>query len=144
MINQYSFGNNPVVLAKKSITAYLVPMGIWFIVWAVASSASGFLSLLFLAIGIMIAMHIRSYTLFVDEEGVWVFKGIFPWSKGIYGVKWRDFGEAVFFLNPVSWSLKSYTVHVSNKFKQENEIVLKNMHNGDIAVSQINEMFMNF
>ncbi len=142
MINQYSFGNNPVVLAKKSITAYLVPMGIWFIVWIIASSISGLLSVLVLGTGIIIAMHIRSYTLFVDEEGVWVFKGIFPWSKGIYGVKWRDFGEAVFFLNPVSWSLKSYTIHATNKFKPEEEIVLKNMHNGDIAVSKINAMSM--
>ena len=144
MVNLYSFGNNPVILAKKSITAYFVPIGIWFIVWVIALSISVLLGLLVLVIGIAIVMQIKSYTLFVDEDGVWVFSGIFPWNKGIYGVKWRDFGEATYFLNSISWMLNSYTIKISNKYKQEDEIVLKDMHNGNIAVSQINEMFMNF
>ena len=143
MINQYSFGSNPIVLAKKSIIAYFIPLGIWFIVWIAILSISALIGLLFIAVGIIIVMQIKSYVLFVDEEGVWVLSGIFPWNKGIYGVKWCDFGEATYFLNPVSWILNSYTIKISNKYKQENEIVLKNMHNGHIAVSLINKIYLN-
>jgi len=142
MIAQYSFGNNPTILARKSFTAYIKPMGIWFVVSIIASAISGILSIIGLLIGIGIVLYIKSYTLFVDDEGIWVFRGIFPWNKGIYGVRWRDFGEAEFYLNPISWSLKSYRIHIKNRYKEQPEFVLKDMHKGDEAVSQINAMSM--
>jgi len=142
MIGQYSFGNNTTVLSKKSFIAYIKPMSIWFVIWIVASAISVILSIIGLIIGIGIVFYIRSYALFVDDVGVWVFRGIFPWDSGIYGVRWRDFGEAEFYLNPVSWSLKSYRIHIKNRYKNEPEFILKDMHNGDVAVSQINAMSM--
>lgn len=140
MLNQYSFGKRPQIVAKKSLTAYVKPMGIWFIAWLFFSVISWVFSLIFIIIGLGIILYINSFKLFIDEEGVWVFRGFLPWDKGIYGVKWRDFGEALFYQNPVSWSLKSYTILIKNKYKRDDEIILKNMHNGDIAVSKINSI----
>ena len=32
----------------------------------------------------------KSYKLFFDDEGVWLYSGILPWKKGTWGIKWRD------------------------------------------------------
>lgn len=140
-INNYSFGNNPQVLSKKSIVAYILPMFLWFVVFSISLGAPLFLVVVIL-IGVYTVAYIRSYTLFIDDEGVWVFRGVFPWQKGIYGVKWSDFNEGVFFQNFASWALKSFTIEVKNRYKDEPEIVLKHMHNGDSAITKMNSVFL--
>lgn len=142
MLNQYSFGQNPIVLARKSFTGYIVPMGAWLIIWLAASAFSDLLSIALLLIGVIVFLYIRSYQLFVDDAGVWVFRGVFPWDKGIYGLRWEEFGLAVFYQNPWSWILRSYAVQVKNKYKEEVILDLSNMHRGDIAISRINAMAM--
>ena len=142
MLSQYSFGQNPIVLSRKSFVGYLKPMGIWLLVWLVSASISFWLSAIVLLIGVLIFFYIRSYRLFVDDAGIWVFRGIFPWDRGIYGLRWEEYGLAVFYQNPLSWILKSYTIHVKNKYKEETIIDLSDMYRGDEAVSQINAMAM--
>src|SRR5688572_4914831 len=41
-------------------------------------------------------LYVRSINLFVDDKGVWYFRGVFPWQKGVSGVLWRDLDGAVF------------------------------------------------
>ena len=142
MIAQYSFGNNPIILAKKSFVAYIKPIAIWFIVWLIASSISIILSIVGIIIGVGIIRYIRSYTLFVDDVGIWIFQGISPWNRGINGIKWCDFEKAEYYLDPLSWLLKSYNIHIKNRYKEDPAFILKDMYNGDIAVSQINAMSM--
>lgn len=141
-INNYSFGENPQELSKKSIVAYVVPMSIWLIAFTLSLNGNLLFVIFVILIGVYTVVHIRSYTLFMDDEGVWVFRGVFPWQKGIYGVKWGDFNEGVFFQNFASWTLRSFTVGVKNRYKEESEIVLEHMYNGDYAITKMNSIFM--
>jgi hypothetical protein len=78
---------------------------------------------------------LRSIQLYTDLDGVWVYRGIFPWDKGFSGVKWRDLEDAVFYPNFLSWALKSYTVRVGHRFTKSSEIVLRNIANGNDAAT---------
>lgn len=140
-INDYAFGENQQELSKKSIVAYILPMLLWFVFFSISLGTPLFLMVVIL-IGVYTVAYIRSYTLFVDDEGVWVFRGVFPWQQGIYGVKWGDFNEGVFSQNFASWALRSFTIEVKNRYKEEPEIVLKHMHNGDYAITKMNSVFM--
>lgn len=84
-------------------------------------------------------LMLRSIQLYTDSDGVWVFRGIFPWDKGVNGVKWRDLEDAVFYPNFLSWALKSYTVRVGHRFTKSSEIVLRHIANGKDAAIHINE-----
>ena len=140
--NNYTFGKNPQILSKKSIFAYILPVATWLIILIIALAISFFFALPVFLIGLYYILLLKSYKLFIDDEGVWVFRGVNSWDQGIYGIKWSDFGEAVFIQNLDSWVFRTYTIEIKNRFKEEPIIRLEHMHNGDIAVSKINNLFM--
>lgn len=82
---------------------------------------------------------LRSVRLYADDTGVWVYSGILPWAKGMYGVKWRDLEDAVFFQTFTSWLCKSYTVRIGHRFTKSSEIIIPHVHRGHEAVTTINE-----
>lgn len=81
-----------------------------------------------------------SLKLFADEDGVWVFQGILPWSKGTSGVKWRDLDEAVFFPSFSGWLFKSYRLRIGHRFTKSSEISLPHIRHGHSAVQEINQL----
>ena len=85
-------------------------------------------------------MMTRSIVLFTDDHGVWLYQGIFPWSRGYNGVKWRDLEEAVFYTGFLSWIFKSYSIRVSHRFTREGEIWLRHVRQGNLAVEHINAL----
>jgi len=89
-------------------------------------------------VGVLILMYLRSYVLFMDDLGVWLRRGIFPWDRGIVGVRWRDLREGLFYLNPLSWLTRSYTIEIGNRYQDEPEILLTQMYRGDQAIMKIN------
>jgi hypothetical protein len=95
--------------------------------------------LAFLALTVYRYLWIRSVKLYTNDEGVWVYSGILPWSKGTAGVKWRDIDEAVFFTGFWSWLLRSYTVRIGHRFTKTSEIVLHHIAHGRDVVERINE-----
>lgn len=131
---------------RISWVAYLKPVGIslfvWFLGFGAFAKANIWSAVLWtVAVGLFVAyrvMMLRSVQLYTDNDGVWVFRGIFPWNKGVSGVKWRDLEDAVYFPNFMSWALKSYTVRVGHRFTKSSEIVLANIAKGDAAVLHIN------
>lgn len=141
-IDNYTFGNNPNILSKKSIVAYGIPISVWFIVFVISIEESLLYAVPIALIGIYIVFYIRSYTLFIDDKGVWVLRGVFLWQKGIYGIRWDEFGEGVFYQDLTSWILKSYTIEIKHKFKEGHKIRLTQMKNGDIAITKINTVYM--
>ncbi len=84
--------------------------------------------------------QLRSYRLYVDRDGVWIFSGIFPWSKGTQGVRWRDLDDAVYFTNFVSWFTQSYNIVIRHKFTKTSEIIMTAVWKGSKAVHVINDM----
>jgi hypothetical protein len=144
--NQASPGPQATLLCSKSWTAYAGTA-----VWG-ALLFFGLLPLSFLwnelaAFGVLLVsalfvgyrvLNIRSYRLYYDDVGVWLYSGILPWSKGVSGVKWRDMDEATFVTGFWSWLAKSYTIRISHRFTKASEIVLSSMARGNLAVATIN------
>jgi hypothetical protein len=138
---------NVQTLARKSWTAYikvtlislfallLVP-SIWHASWKWGLS---FLAVVLLIAGYRFALT-RSYHLYCDSDGVWIYSGVLPWARGIQGVKWRDMDEALMIQTLWSWLFKSYTVRIGHRFTKANEIVLTHMARGDQAVGNLNDM----
>lgn len=132
---------------KMSWTAYIKPCVITFILFSIglavlqSSSALGFaITTVSTAFCIYQVLMIRALTLYTDDQGVWVFSGIFPWAKGISGVKWRDLEDAVYFPNFFSWALKSYTIRIGHRFTKTSEIVLPHICHGHKVVEHINTL----
>jgi len=80
-----------------------------------------------------------SYQLYYDEEGIWVFSGVLPWSKGVNGVRWRDLDGASYKIGAVAWFTNSYDVIINHRYTKENEIYLSDMWKGNKIVAIINE-----
>ncbi len=144
---------------KKSWVAYLrliIPTAIIFfisilvggvIVKSIFGNSSPLLPISFLMTGIYFVLSlltIKSYKLFYDEDGIWVYSGIFPWNKGISGIKWRDLDEAVYQTGFVSWAVHSYSIRLSHRYTKASEILLKDMAKGDKAVATINELHIEY
>ncbi|RYV01830.1 hypothetical protein SOPP22_15865 [Shewanella sp. OPT22] len=131
--------DNRQVISKKSWVAYVKPLVILFIVFLFLIGFHFLLGIIPILLSILVILHIRSVELYVDNDGVWIYSGIFPWNKGSSGVKWRDLDEAVYYTGFFSWLVKSYTVKISHRFTKDSEIVLSNMKSGEKAVPLINE-----
>lgn len=131
--------SNANFIAKKSWLAYIFPVA------AGTFSASLFFTyqLNFFGVFILIWMAyktlmIRSVALFIDDTGIWVSSGIFPWNKGTSGVRWANTDEAVFYTGFIPWAFNSYFINVTNKFTNVSEILLTHMKAGDRGVERIN------
>ncbi|HHW4679562.1 MAG TPA: hypothetical protein ACQGQH_09050 [Xylella sp.] len=95
-----------------------------------------------LALFVYQILEIRSIKIFTDEDGVWVYSGVFPWNKGLYGVKWSYLNEATFKQGFISWMFKSYNIRLTNRYTADNEITLPHVKKGDEAVSHINRLHL--
>ena len=127
-----------VVLSRKSWTAYVAPTVISLILLLVMVSINTLLGIFPLLFAIYAILMIKSYELYSDDDGVWIYSGILPWNKGINGVKWRDLDDASYYTGFMSWALKSYTIKVSHRFTKDSELLLGHMRVGDEAVMVIN------
>lgn len=95
---------------------------------------------LLLAIGAVIykILYLRSVHLYTDDLGVWLFRGILPWQRAAWGVKWRDIETASYYTGFFSWILRSYTVRVGHRFTRTSEIVVGHLARGNQAAAHIN------
>lgn len=73
----------------------------------------------------------------IDAWGV--YQGLFPWSRGVIGVNWRDVEDASYSPSFFSWLFNSYTVRVGHRFIKSSEIQLSHIANGSRAVVEIND-----
>jgi hypothetical protein len=143
-----------VVLSRHSWIAYAGP-----VLWVLASIALIILAqrndlppgapligwvvgLGVIAVQIYRFLYLRTRVLYYDRAGVWVSGGLFPWQKGVHGVKWRDLDEAVFFQGFFSWLLRSYEIRIGHRFTKASEIRVKHMWYGQKAVEEINRVHM--
>jgi hypothetical protein len=135
-------------LGRKSWVAYAVTvlrhalllLGVS-LLWFYTSPTIGMVALL-LILGHLAyrILELRSYELFLTEDGVWVFSGILPWTKGVSGVKWRDLDEAVFYNSLVGWATRSYSIRIGHRFTKASEIFLSHIFCGQKVVSTVNDM----
>ena len=146
--------SNAVTLCHKSWTAYVGIVLRLFIVIGLAIAAfywqadywhviALLLILALLFIGYQFA-YLRSYKLYYDDMGVWIYSGILPWKRGVAGVKWRDLDEATFHNSFWSWMSGSYTIQLKHRFTKTSEIIEANMARGKQVVITINQQQQQF
>lgn len=134
-------------LGRKSWTGYIGSclLGIALLLlltpfaWSVSAFAGVAALIISLAILVYQFMLLRSYRLYLDHDGVWIYSGVLPWNKGFAGVKWRDLDEATYFQSMGSWLFKSYSIRIGHRFTKSSEIVLSHWARGHEAVMTINE-----
>ncbi|PRY63514.1 hypothetical protein B0H98_108109 [Vreelandella songnenensis] len=83
-------------------------------------------------------IYVRTTTLYTDEAGVWLYEGVFPWQKGVRGVKWRDLDSALFFTGFISWAFKSYAINIGHRYTKGSEIHVRHVKNGKQFVELVN------
>lgn len=146
-----NIGKHGTPLGGKAWTAYLGPVLLALILFGAALplafhwsewAAAGVMVFTVLVVGYRILL-VRSYQLYYDDVGVWMYRGILPWSKGLVGVKWRDMDEATFAPSFWSWLLRSYTIRVGHRFTKSSEIVMTQMAGGKNAVTVLNTQLQN-
>jgi len=133
-------------LGGKSWTAYvrvvLIGIVLLFAVTPLAWSVSAMAGVVVFAISLAFVVYqfllLKSFHLYFDDVGVWVYSGILPWNKGVAGVKWRDLDEAVYFQSMGSWLFKSYSIRIGHRFTKSSEILLSHWARGHEAVMAIN------
>lgn len=139
-------GSHGTPLCSKAWTAYLGTALLALLLFGVLLplafkwnelAAGGVMLASVLVVGLRV-LSIRSYQLYYDDVGVWLYHGILPWSKGIAGVKWRDMDEATFVPSFWSWLSRSYTIRIGHRFTKSSEILLSQMANGKDVVGRLN------
>ncbi len=128
-------------------TAYIRPCVIFLLFLVVGFAMAALilipgLLLLLMGLGLFTyqVLYIASVRLFTQDDGVWIFSGIFPWNKGVYGVKWRDLDEALFTQGFFGWLFKSFKVTLTHRFTKDSEISMPHIKNGDQAAAHINAL----
>jgi len=145
---------NAVTLCHKSWTAYIGITLRLLIIIALAIAAiywqptywhvvALLLVLALLFVGYQFA-YLRSYRLYYDDMGVWIYSGILPWKRGVAGVKWRDLDEATFHNTFWSWLSGSYTIQLKHRFTKASEIVQADMARGKQVVISINQQHQQY
>ncbi|WP_281661194.1 hypothetical protein [Microvirgula aerodenitrificans] len=132
---------------RLSWIAYIKAVGLFFVLSAIGV-ALGMLSQWLSVTTVFIALatfsyqvlYLRSTILFTNVDGVWLFRGVLPWNKGVIGVKWRDIEDAVFFTGFVSWACNSYSIRVGHRFTKASELAIAHLRDGRNAVAHINEL----
>lgn len=129
------FGCIGMIRAESSVDSRLASVlnntGLWFTPYVLITV----FSILF----VLRLIYLRKVRLYLNENGVYVRRGIFPWTKGVYGTAWRDIADANYFTGFIPWLTKSYRVRVGHRFTKTSEIVVANVSRGNEAVMKIND-----
>jgi len=130
----------------KSWTAYASPtwgflillLGSW-IAMAIHPLLGGLLLVVSSVTFALKVLAVASIVLYTDRNGVRVYQGVFPWSRGVTGVIWRDVEDATYVTGLFSWLFDSYSVRIGHRFTKTNEIHVSHIANGRQTVIQIND-----
>lgn len=126
-------------------TAYIKPtvlLAIWLLMAWIFQSFGTTFALSFGAVGVLrfvVAVWWRATaSVYADEDGVWLVSGVFPWTRGVYGVRWREIGIAVFRQGLFSWLFSAFTIHIKNRFDANLGLMVDHVRHGDDLVAVVN------
>jgi hypothetical protein len=141
-----------VLLSKKAWTAYVsltiyalifLIVGILMIVLGTDGTPLRTIGIIEIVVVLLIAgykwLKLRTITLYYNSMGVWEFSGLFPWNRGVRGVKWRDLEQATFDTGFFAWALRSNTIRLGHRFTRTNEVVVSHMSHAREAVVTVND-----
>lgn len=80
----------------------------------------------------------RRVLFYYDREGVWLYRGVTFWNKGVSGLPWTDITDASYSGGLFSVLTQSYSVRVEHHDQPEKDIVLAHIKHGKQAIAVIN------
>lgn len=83
--------------------------------------------------------YLATLRLIINGDGVYLFRGIFPWTKGTTGTLWQDIADAQYFPGFVAWLTRTYSIQVRFRFNKSNETFVPYIWKGHNAVMLINQ-----
>lgn len=93
--------------------------------------------------GVSIFQVWKKYML-IDEEGVWGFQGILPWTVTCEGLTWKNFERAWSSQSFISWALSSWTVRIYHRYNSDERFEMDHMPNGTAgAINEMSQRFQN-
>lgn len=136
---------------RMSFMAYVRPVAIFLVFFIISISVAqsqstgasilGYVLILLSIVNFYFSFKfISTLKLYYNDDGVFLYRGIFPWTKGVAGTLWRDISDAEYFTGFVSWSTKSYRVRVGHRFTKTSELIIPHVKHGNQAVIEINEI----
>lgn len=100
------------------------------------------LIVVFAAVGIirviLFFLYTRTIRLYANQEGIWLYRGLFPWQRSLSGVRWHNVDEATSRTGLVSWLTHAYPVRITNRYTKDIEIWASDISRGDEFVARIN------
>lgn len=131
--------------------AYVRPVVTFLIILLIGLAMSGSRTTVFSILGYIVIiaalinficniLFLKTLRVWFNEDGVWLFCGVFPWTKGTVGTTWRDISDAIFFTGFISWVTKSFKIRIGHRFTKTSELIIPHIKNGNMAVMQINEI----
>lgn len=85
-------------------------------------------------------LSLYSVVLFTNDQGVWVYSGVFPWKKGVSGIKWRYVEQAEYHQNALGWLFGASRVYIRHRFTVDSDIDQSYISKGSDAVIRINQL----
>jgi hypothetical protein len=84
---------------------------------------------------------IRTTRLYCDDQGIWCFRGILPWKKGVAGLRWENLEKVGYEANFGAWFTQSYTITLYHRYTGASNIRLTQVWKGSAVVAKINQGF---
>lgn len=98
------------------------------------------MTLLYFGVVFYFLYKVHDCCAYIDRDGIWFRQNIFPWSRGLIGVRWENFDQAQYRPSVISWMTKSYTVFLQDRFGKS--VVIKNLYNGRKWSGAVNTVAM--
>jgi hypothetical protein len=74
----------------------------------------------------------------IDDEGVWVKSGLFPWQRKWHGYRWKEIEGAGSRQGPIDWLLGSSTITVNHRTKVGTFLRFDSVASGTRLVEAVN------
>ena len=112
---------------------------ICYIAYAIGGGFGWFLFIASLILLIVRWIGFYVISVYMDDTGVFVYRGILPWTRGTYSIGWQDCGGAAYKQGFISYIFKSYVLTINHRFTNSSNIVVRGIGRGNEFVELVNE-----
>ena len=72
--------------------------------------------------------RVRRCKAFFNQDGVWYFKGVWPWTSKMRGIRWENFHQALYRQDAAGLFFKTYTIYLFGR--DGSTVIIKNLYDG--------------
>lgn len=83
--------------------------------------------------------YLYSVKLYTNEKGAWLYRGVLPWNKGTYGVRWEEMDDATYCSGFLAWATNNYEIEIRHRFTKDIEIYARRVKDGHKFALEVNQ-----